>query len=193
MEGALKSSFMSEAALKTTHQQAYGDDLWANGNGQNVVSGDDFFVDDLLDFSNGFVEEQGEEEKGEDNAVHKICSVSVSVSPQKQLEDKEAEKENDTVSPPAKEDFDSLPGSELIVPVSPFHASCVSVETFRFLNKKERFFKKFEVFFQLKCKERFFNRRMTWIALNGCLILLKTRFLNTHSLILPENYRSSRS
>ncbi|XP_009761911.1 GATA transcription factor 5-like [Nicotiana tabacum] len=116
VEGALKSSFMSEAALKTTHQQAYGDDLWANGNGQNVVSGDDFFVDDLLDFSNGFVEDQGEEEKGEDNAVHKICSVSVSVSPQKPLEDKEAEKENDTVSPPAKEDFDSLPGSELIVP-----------------------------------------------------------------------------
>lgn len=112
MEGALKSSFMPERPLKMTQNQASGDDLSAAGAGQNVVSGDDFFVDDLLDFSNGFVEGEGEEEQGEeDNSVQKTCSVSISASPQEKPEI------DDTIS--VKEDFASLPVSEISVPVSP--------------------------------------------------------------------------
>lgn len=121
MEGALKSSFMPETPFKMTQNQAYGDDLCAAGTGQNVVPGDDFFVDDLLDFSNGFVEGEGdqggEEEKQqgeEDNSVHKLCPVSISVSP---LEKPEVDdKDIVTISVPVKEDFASLPVSEISVP-----------------------------------------------------------------------------
>ncbi|XP_055806200.1 GATA transcription factor 5-like [Solanum dulcamara] len=110
VDGALKNSFMPETPLKMTQNQTFGDDVSAAGAGQNVVSGDDFFVDDLLDFSNGFVEGEGEEEKqgGEDNSVHKPCSVSISVSPQRKTEI------DDTIS--VKEDFASLPVSEISVP-----------------------------------------------------------------------------
>lgn len=104
VEGALKSSFMPETPLKMTQNQAYGDDLFAAGTGQNAVSGDDFFVDDLLDFSNGYVEGEGEgeeEEKqqgGEDYSVQKKPEV------------------DDTISVAVKEDFASLPVSEISVP-----------------------------------------------------------------------------
>ncbi|CAN4078799.1 unnamed protein product [Withania somnifera] len=85
-----------------TQNQAYGDDLFATGNGQNAVSGDDFFVDDLLDFSNGFVEGEGEEEEKqqgeEDTSVQKKPKV------------------DDTISFPVREDFASLPVSEISVP-----------------------------------------------------------------------------
>ncbi|KAK4368106.1 hypothetical protein RND71_011898 [Anisodus tanguticus] len=96
VERALKNSFMPE-----TQNQAYGGDLCAVGTGQNVVSSDDFFVDDLLDF-NGFVEGEGEEEKqqqvGEDSSV------------------KQVDKDIVNISVPVKEDFASLPVSELTVP-----------------------------------------------------------------------------
>ncbi|CAN4083370.1 unnamed protein product [Withania somnifera] len=92
VKGALRTSFV-------TQNQDYGDDLFVAGSGQNAVSGDDFFVDDLLDFSNGFVEGQGEEEQdGEDNSVLKKTQVE------------------ETVSVAAKEDFASLPVSEISVP-----------------------------------------------------------------------------
>lgn len=118
VDGALKSSFMPETPLKMTQNQTFGDDVSAAGDGQNVVSGEDFFVDDLLDFSNGYVEGEGEEEKqgGEDNSVQKTCSVSISVSPQKKPEIDE------TIS--VKEDFASLPVSEISVPVSPPRTPC---------------------------------------------------------------------
>ncbi|KAJ8545772.1 hypothetical protein K7X08_018355 [Anisodus acutangulus] len=110
VERALKSSFIPE-----TQNQAYGDDLCVAGTGQNVVSGDDFFVDDLLDF-NGFVEGEGEEEEkqqqGEDN------SVSISVSPRKKPEGKEVDNKDIVVNifVPETEDFACLPVSELTVP-----------------------------------------------------------------------------
>ncbi|PHT91300.1 hypothetical protein T459_06413 [Capsicum annuum] len=112
--GALKSSFMPETQLKMTQNMGYGDEFSAAGAGQNGVSGDDFFVDGLLDLSNGFAEGEGEEEEeeeekqqgGEDNSVHKLCPVS----PQKKPE------AVDTISVPVKEDFASLPVSEISVP-----------------------------------------------------------------------------
>ncbi|XP_060194331.1 GATA transcription factor 5-like [Lycium barbarum] len=116
VEGALKSSFMPETPLKMTQNQAYGDDLLTTGNGQS----EDFFVDDLLDF-NGFVEGEGdqvqeeENQRGEeDNSVHKPFPVS----PLEKTEGKEVEVEKDivTISVPVKEDFASLPVSELTVP-----------------------------------------------------------------------------
>ncbi|CAK9157067.1 unnamed protein product [Ilex paraguariensis] len=109
VEGALKSSFRPEMAVKTTTQQAFLEDSWAV-NGQTGVSGDDFFVDDLLDFSkagseDGFAEEK--EQPLEEN--DKGCFLSVSLG-------------NDNSSKPStsafsvKDDFGSVPGSELSVP-----------------------------------------------------------------------------
>lgn len=117
MKGALRNSFVPETPLKMTQNQTFGDDLSAAGAGQNGVSGDDFFVDDLLDFSNGFVEGEGEEEEGknqggEDISVQKPCSVSISVSPLKKTEIDD--KDKFTIS--VKEDFSSLPVSEISVP-----------------------------------------------------------------------------
>ncbi|KAM3363058.1 GATA transcription factor 5 [Capsicum galapagoense] len=116
--GALKSSFMPETQLKMTQNMGYGDEFSAAGAGQNGVSGDDFFVDGLLDLSNGFAEGEGEQEEeeeekqqgGEDNSVHKHCLVS----PQKKPE------AVDAISVPVKEDFASLPVSEISVPCLPF-------------------------------------------------------------------------
>ncbi|MCD9643363.1 hypothetical protein HAX54_030767 [Datura stramonium] len=85
-----------------------------SGNCQSFVSGDDFFVDSLLDLSNGFPDDgDGDENKG-----HKPCSLS----PQKQPEDKEGDKEESVTHhssfiPSVKQqDFGSelsLPGSDL--------------------------------------------------------------------------------
>ncbi|XP_006340696.1 GATA transcription factor 5-like [Solanum tuberosum] len=117
VKGALRNSFVPETPLKMTQNQTFGDDLSAAGAGQNGVSGDDFFVDDLLDFSNGFVEGEGEEEEGknqggEDISVQKPCSVSISVSPLKKTEIDDKDK----VTISVKEDFSSLPVSEISVP-----------------------------------------------------------------------------
>ncbi|XP_059623539.1 GATA transcription factor 5-like [Cornus florida] len=109
---ALKSSFRPEMAVKAaaTNHQACLDDLWM-ANGQNgVVSGDDFFVDDLLDFSEeGLVEEEEQEDhKQQDN---KPCCLSIS-SPKLQSPKAEKVQPFDSV----KDDFGSVPGSELSVP-----------------------------------------------------------------------------
>ncbi|KAH0771036.1 hypothetical protein KY290_015017 [Solanum tuberosum] len=95
VEGALRNSFVPETPLKMTQNQTFGDDLSAAGAGQNGVSGDDFFVDDLLDFSNGFVEGEGEEEEGKNQGGEDI---------------------SDKVTISVKEDFASLPVSEISVP-----------------------------------------------------------------------------
>ncbi|KAH7836470.1 hypothetical protein Vadar_001709 [Vaccinium darrowii] len=55
VEGALKSSFGPDPSKKTQNQP-FSDDPSAV-NGQSGVSGDDFFVDDLLDFSEGGIED----------------------------------------------------------------------------------------------------------------------------------------
>lgn len=105
VEAALKTSIRKEMALKSSPQVLL-EDLWAL-NPQNVVPGDDFFVDDLLDFSNedNFVEDEQKQE----NAV-----VSVSTK-QEQKED-----ENDTTGSPNFDAFGPIPDGELAVPVLTF-------------------------------------------------------------------------
>ncbi|KAH6808253.1 hypothetical protein C2S51_029361 [Perilla frutescens var. frutescens] len=109
VQGAFINSFGPEM-LKTA---AFADDLLVVNGGSHGVSGDDLFVDELLDFSNDF--EQEEEQQ-----------------PQQQLEEQEKEQDRKTecsvlhekLSPPAPEnsavsandDFGSLPESELSVP-----------------------------------------------------------------------------
>lgn len=125
--GAMKSFPRPEAAFKMIHQQGcLENEFAAAGNGQGgvgAISGDDLFVDELLDLSNGFVEEEQEEEEEEqkvgdqplekrEEGAQNLSVTLVSVSPQKQ------EKEAQTVTFPVTHDFGSLPGSELSVPVS---------------------------------------------------------------------------
>ncbi|XP_052198179.1 GATA transcription factor 5 [Diospyros lotus] len=79
VEGALKSSSLGpDMAAKKSQQPGFVDDV-----GQTDVSGDDFFVDDLLDFSKGGVEdgdalfEAKEEEPEHEEEETRACSVSV--------------------------------------------------------------------------------------------------------------------
>ncbi|KAA8547454.1 hypothetical protein F0562_003682 [Nyssa sinensis] len=125
VEGALKSNLRPEMALKPT-QQAFLDDVWTV-TGQSGISGDDLFVDDLLDFSNGGIEDNFFEEEPEHDEDNKPCCVSVfpqekdhktccvSVFPQEK--DRQAEKDNNNSDPcrsslSVKDDFES----ELTVP-----------------------------------------------------------------------------
>nr|GLL38510.1 GATA transcription factor 5-like isoform X2 [Ipomoea trifida] len=122
--GAIKSFFRPQAALKITHQQGYLENEFAaacNGQaGAGAISGDDLFVDELLNLSNEFVEaeeKKEEEEKVDEKPVEKreecVENLSVtlaSVSPQK------GEREAEAVSFPVTDDFASVPGSELSVP-----------------------------------------------------------------------------
>ncbi|KAK6129581.1 hypothetical protein DH2020_036682 [Rehmannia glutinosa] len=94
-----------QGALKTA---AFMDDFSAVNGGVNGVSGtgDDFFVDELLDFSNDFSEaEQLEEPEEKEQDKEKNCSV---------LLEKQIAPENSAIS--EKGDFGSLPESELSVP-----------------------------------------------------------------------------
>ncbi|KAK3032301.1 hypothetical protein RJ639_036258 [Escallonia herrerae] len=82
VEGALTSSLRPEISLVKPTQQAFLEDLWTV-NGQNGgVANEDFFVDDLLDFSkagseDGFAdEEEEEEEKREDKKENSPTSAS---------------------------------------------------------------------------------------------------------------------
>ena len=74
----LKTSFRKELAMKLG-PQTFMEEL-SSFNVQNVVSFDDFSVDNLLDFSHekALVEEQQTEEQEE----YKVVSVAVSISPQ---------------------------------------------------------------------------------------------------------------
>lgn len=99
VKGALKTSFIPEIVVKQTHQ-SFSDDLLT----PTALTGDDFFVDELLDFSKATTEEDTfveEEEKGN----NKLSYLSISV-PQK------TDYSSHTTS-----NF-SVPQSELCVPVS---------------------------------------------------------------------------
>ncbi|XP_019177136.1 PREDICTED: GATA transcription factor 5-like isoform X2 [Ipomoea nil] len=111
----LGSFLRPQAALKMIHQQGYLENEFAAaaGNGQGgvaAISGDDLFVDQLLNLSNEFVEAEAEkeEEKVEEKRVENLSVTLVSASPQKEAE---------TVTFPVTDDFaGSIPGSELSVP-----------------------------------------------------------------------------
>lgn len=100
---ALKSSLLSETAMKSTTQQVVVDDLWCLNGINNVGNSDDFSVDDLLDFSNKDLEpflEENEEKVSclsHDKGIHDDKSFNFMSS--------------------SFGDFDSLPAAELTVPV----------------------------------------------------------------------------
>ncbi|KAL0424487.1 UNVERIFIED_CONTAM: GATA transcription factor 5 [Sesamum radiatum] len=106
VQGALVSAFGSETAPKTA---AFMDDFFAGPSAG--ASGEDLFVDQLLDFSNDFseAEEQTlqveEPEENEQDNKKTTCSVS---------QQGQTPPENSALS--AKDDFGSLPESELSVP-----------------------------------------------------------------------------
>ncbi|PIN16636.1 hypothetical protein CDL12_10727 [Handroanthus impetiginosus] len=108
VQGASKSGFGTETPLKTA---AFMDDFWGVNGGPNGVSGDDLFVDELLDFSNDFsdAEEQQQQLEGQEEKKEQDKSETCSVS-----QDKETAPENSLLS--ARDDFGSLPESELSVP-----------------------------------------------------------------------------
>ncbi|KAL3844700.1 hypothetical protein ACJIZ3_002103 [Penstemon smallii] len=93
-----------QGALET-QTTAFPDDLC----GVNSVGGDDLFVDELLDFSNGFSET--EEEESEKKVQDNKHAFSVSTTKEKQIL---AAPENFALS--AKHDFVPLPESEINVP-----------------------------------------------------------------------------
>ncbi|KAG8368182.1 hypothetical protein BUALT_Bualt15G0018500 [Buddleja alternifolia] len=100
---ALKSSFLSQMAMKTSSQVFYNDDVWCL-TGINSVASDDFPVEDLLnldfpekEFQEGcFVPEEDEDEE----------------SPKR---DSNNNSSSETLSGP--DEFDSLSAGELAVPV----------------------------------------------------------------------------
>ncbi|XP_057966126.1 GATA transcription factor 5-like [Malania oleifera] len=105
MEGidvrAFKPSLRGEISMKSTQQVFFEDVLCLNG--ANVVSGDDFSVDDLLDLSNekfgdGFVEDEEEEEEEEKD--------SLSVSSQDRAED---DNSNSSSFSGASDEFEAFP------------------------------------------------------------------------------------
>ncbi|KAH0698987.1 hypothetical protein KY284_013202 [Solanum tuberosum] len=73
-----------------------------SGNCQSFVSGDDLFVDELLDLSSGFPDDEGYQNENESK-----CSSSPQI--------KESDKET-VIIPSVKQDFGSLLGSELSLP-----------------------------------------------------------------------------
>ena len=99
VEAALKTSFRKEIALKPTPQSA-SEELWAVKE-QNGLACDDFFVDELLDLSNedGFVKE---EEEVKDKSF---------------VSDHENSNTKTTTFTASKDEFGSVPTSELGVPV----------------------------------------------------------------------------
>ncbi|KAI8541193.1 hypothetical protein RHMOL_Rhmol08G0042800 [Rhododendron molle] len=116
VEGALKSSFGPDPSKKTQNQP-FSDDPSAV-NGQSGVSGDDFFVDDLLDFSEGGIEDGFCEVLVKEENGDGFCQVA------KEENKEETEEENKKDSPPSRsannfsvvDDFPSVPCTELSVP-----------------------------------------------------------------------------
>lgn len=165
VEAALKTSFRKEMLLKTSPQVVL-DDLWVV-NGQNVVACDDFFVDDLLDLSNedGFVDDQ-EPEEDEDKGCASVFNL-------KQHQDQDLENSNSKLSTTnfsPKEDFGSVPTSELSVPVF----------SLLFLFAKKGFW------LRLLMKGAIFNRQMMWRTSNGYPILSMILSLNSLHHTPPE-------
>ncbi|XVF17980.1 hypothetical protein REPUB_Repub10bG0172100 [Reevesia pubescens] len=109
VEAALKTSFRKEMALKSS-PQPFLDDIWVV-NGQNGVSSDDFWVDDLFDFTNeeGFFEQQQREVKEDEEEEDVLVSSS---SPKRQKLSQDDHFSNETTS----FDYCSLSTNELAVP-----------------------------------------------------------------------------
>ncbi|KAF5960955.1 hypothetical protein HYC85_002164, partial [Camellia sinensis] len=115
VEGALKGCFRPDMAAKRTQHHAILDDLCAF-NGQSGVSGDDFLVEDFLDFSKGGIEDgffQAEDEPDHEEET-KPCSLSVDKEQQAVNKDKDSDLCRSSFS--AIDDFGSVPCSELSVP-----------------------------------------------------------------------------
>lgn len=106
---ALKSSFLSETAMKST-QQVFFDDWWCVS-GINNVNCDDFSVDDLLDFSDKDFKESFLEESEEDEEKD-----SLSVSSQDRGVDDDNNSSN-SITSQGSGVFGSLPAGELAVPI----------------------------------------------------------------------------
>ncbi|KAA8531942.1 hypothetical protein F0562_006341 [Nyssa sinensis] len=112
VEGALKTRFGPEMAAKTTQQPFL--DNFSTVNGQSGVSGDDSFVDDLLDFSKGGVEDGFVEEDHEQD--NKACCVSVSPKELHQQAQTENDSDPSRGSVSVKDDFQtelSVPADDL--------------------------------------------------------------------------------
>lgn len=75
---ALRSGVGPEAAA-ASKATPFGDDVW----GVNGVTGDDFFVDELLDFSNGSFSEGEPEEKEQDQKGTASISEEKVATPEK--------------------------------------------------------------------------------------------------------------
>ncbi|KAJ7944206.1 GATA transcription factor [Quillaja saponaria] len=116
VEAALKTSIRKEMAMKSSPQALFEDLLALNV--QNGVPCDDFFVDGFLDFSNedALVEEEPEEKQYKAGSGSGSGSVSVSISVSPQEDNQSLEISYPGVSISAKDDFVSVPTSELSVP-----------------------------------------------------------------------------
>lgn len=108
VETALKTSLRKDMTVKL-NPQTFVDELSCL-NAQNGTSCDDFFVDDLLDFSH-VIEEQQQQEEEKDSS---IC-----VSLKQHNQNHEISNLNST-SFSLKDDFCSLPTTDLNVPVTLF-------------------------------------------------------------------------
>ncbi|KAL8034061.1 hypothetical protein ABFX02_12G002600 [Erythranthe guttata] len=110
VQGALVGGFEPETVFKST--AAFMEDFLGSNGVPNAVSGDDLFVDELLDFSNDFSEEEEIEEDEKplqpeefEHHKNKFCSVSQQM---------QTPPEKSGLS--ANDDFDSLPETELPLP-----------------------------------------------------------------------------
>ncbi|KAL7131419.1 hypothetical protein ABFS83_12G001800 [Erythranthe nasuta] len=113
VQGALVGGFEPETVFKSA---AFMEDFLGSNAVPNAVSGDDLFVDELLDFSNDFSEEEEIEEDDKplqleqpeelEQDKNKFCSVS---------QEMQTAPEKSGLS--ANDDFDSLPETELPLPV----------------------------------------------------------------------------
>lgn len=105
VQGGLKSGFGPETAEKTVVNM---EELLGTNGG---CTGDDFFVDELLDFSNGYSETEEQQEEPQEMEMGKTKNSPVS------QEKQESPPENSSLS--GKEDFGSLHESEVSVQVNP--------------------------------------------------------------------------
>ncbi|PIA55960.1 hypothetical protein AQUCO_00700342v1 [Aquilegia coerulea] len=103
MEIVEKKALKTKMNMKLT-QEPVCEDVWVD----NVIPSDDFFVDDLLDFSKEEVFNQGDEDEEEEEEKD---FLSVSEDTQN-----ENDNENNSNGVSVKQEFGSVPGSELSVP-----------------------------------------------------------------------------
>jgi hypothetical protein len=104
MEFAVAKALKPSLRREFVFQQTLGEELFSF-NANTVVAGEDFSVDDLLDFSNGDVihhENNNEEEEEKDNSSLSSHSLS---------EDNNSSNSTDA-------SYDSIFSTELLVPVS---------------------------------------------------------------------------